>query len=96
MSESEKIMEKGQQKLLVLTIIVNGTPTEVKINQNTPLKTAVEKALEQTGNTGRPVEDWQIKLNDQILDTGKKIKEFNFPEGFELFLGLTAGIGGNI
>lgn len=96
MSESEKIMGKGQQNLLVLTIIVNGTPTEVKINQNAPLKTAVEKAMEQTGNTGRPVEDWQIKLNDQILDMGKKIKEFNFPEGVELFLGLTAGVGGDI
>ena len=86
----------GQQNLVMLTIIVNGTPTEVKANVNAPLKTAVNKALDQTGNTGRPIEDWQIKWNNEVLDMSKKIKEFNFPKGVELFLGLKAGAGGKI
>ena len=94
MSKKEKDEEKGQQNLTTLLIIVNGTPTEVKINQNAPLKAAAEKALEQTGNTGRPIEDWQIKWEGQVLDMDKKIKEFNFPDGVELFLSLNAGVGG--
>lgn len=87
--------KNGQQNLVTLTIIVNGSPTEVRINENAPLKTAVEKSLEQTGNTGRPVQDWQIKWNNQVLDMSKKIKEFEFPTGVELFLVLKAGVGGN-
>lgn len=86
--------DNGQQNLLDLTIIVNGTPTIVKVNQNAPLKTAAQKALEQTGNTGRPIEDWTMKWNDQILDMSKKIKDFDFPADVELFLSLKAGVGG--
>lgn len=94
MLKKEEKEDHGGQNLTNLLIIVNGTPTEVKINLNAPLKTAAEKALEQTGNMGRPIEDWQIKWNDQVLDMNKKVKEFDFPEGIELFLGLKAGAGG--
>jgi len=85
---------EGQHNLIDLKIIVNGSLTIVNVNVNAPLKTAVQKALEQTGNTGRPFKDWTIKWNDQILDMEKKIKDFNFPDGVELFLSLEAGAGG--
>ena len=86
--------QASPEKLVDLTIIVNGTPTVVHVNENAPLKTAVHKALEQTGNTGRPITDWQITWNDKVLDMDLKIKDFHFPKNVELFLSLKAGVGG--
>lgn len=87
--------EKNEGKLVTLLIIVNGSPVHVTVNENAPLKTAVVKALEESGNTGRPIEDWQLKFNDEVLDLSKKIKEFDFTQDSELFLSLLAGVGGN-
>ena len=87
--------QNSNDKFVTLKIVVNGTPTDVTINENAPLKAAAEKALEQTKNTGRPLEDWTMTLESgDKLDMSKKIKDFNFPEGIELFLDLGAGIGG--
>ncbi len=86
--------EKGPNKIS-LTFIVNGTETTVeKVNIHQPLHVAVQKALEQTGNTGRPLNDWQAIYNDQPLDVSKKVEEFSFPENTVIFLSLRAGQGG--
>lgn len=84
----------GGHNLITVKVIVNGTPIEVKTNVNAPLKSLVEKALEQTGNTGRPIEDWELKFNGQVLDLKKKVEDYNIPDGTELFLSLRAGQGG--
>lgn len=84
----------GGHNLITVKVIVNGTPTDVKTNVNAPLKSVVEKALEQTGNTGRPIEDWELKWNGQVLDPNKKVNDYNIPDGAELFLSLRAGQGG--
>ncbi|WP_317898930.1 DUF2604 domain-containing protein [Aurantibacillus circumpalustris] len=84
-----------QQNQISLTFIVNGTETVVeKVNVHQPLHVAVQKALDQTGNTGRPIGDWQVIYNDQNLDANKKVEEFNFPENAVIFLSLKAGQGG--
>ena len=86
----------SNDKFVSLTIIVNGTPTVITINENVPLKAAAEKALEQTKNTGRPLKDWEMKLESgQELDMSKKIRDFNFPDDIELYLSLDFGEGGN-
>lgn len=78
-----------------LTIVVNGQPTEVDANENTPLHTVIPKALEKSGNTGRPPEDWQLTdMNGNPLDLGRKIEEFGFAPGVTLLLSLKAGVGG--
>lgn len=78
-----------------ITVVVNGTPTEVDANKNAPLHTIIPKALEQTGNQGQPPENWELKdLHGVLLDLNKKIEEFNFPPDVKLFLSLKAGIGG--
>jgi hypothetical protein len=82
------------EKLITLVIVVNTTPTKVKINENAPLKAAAEKALEQTHNTGRPLSDYELKLGDQVLDMNKKVKDYGLKDGTELFLSLKAGTGG--
>lgn len=82
------------EKFVTLVIVVNTTPTKVKINENAPLKAAAEKALAQTHNTGRPLDDYEMKLGDKVLDMNKKVKDYNLKDGTELFLSLKAGTGG--
>lgn len=95
MKEKEKEEKEKQPNLISLTFIVNGTETIVeKVNVNQPLHVSVQKALEQTGNTGRSISEWQVIFNDQTLDSNKKVEDFNFPENAVIFLSLKAGQGG--
>lgn len=78
-----------------LAVIVNGQPTVVEANVNTPLETVIPRALEQTGNTGQPPENWELRdAQGTLLDTSKKIASFDFPPDVRLFLNLKAGVGG--
>lgn len=80
---------------LMLTIVVNGQPTVVEANPNGPLHTVIPKALEQTGNTGQPVENWELRdAAGNLLDGSRKIDTFHFAPGVHLFLNLKAGVGG--
>ena len=87
--------EVKNQNQISLTFIANGTETEVeKVNIHQPLKVSVEKALDQTGNTGREFSDWQVRWNDIKLDITKKVEDFNFPPDAKIFISLKEGIGG--
>ncbi len=78
-----------------LTVVVNGSPTEVPVNDQAPLRTVIPKALQQTGNTGQPPDNWELKLADgTVLLLDKKIGEYGFEESVVLFLSLKAGAGG--
>ncbi len=78
-----------------IRVVVNGQPTDVKANVEAPLETIVPKALQQTGNTGQPVENWELRdAKGELLDLKKKIEDFHFPPDVTLFLNLKAGIGG--
>ncbi len=75
-----------------LDVVVNGQPTVVEGNVNAPLRSIIEKALKQTGNTGQPPDNWEFRdAAGQLLDDTKKIGEF---VGVKLFLNLKAGVGG--
>lgn len=79
-----------------ITVVVNGEPTTIQANPNSPLHTLVEKALQATGNVGQPPENWEIRdAGGNILDVARKIESFDFPAGIKLFLSLKAGIGGH-
>lgn len=78
-----------------LNIVVNGQPTTVDANNNSPLRTVIPQALNQTGNVGQPPENWELR--DQagtLLDIEAKVASFGFAEGTRLYLNLKAGIGG--
>jgi len=80
---------------VILTIVVNGTTTTVEQNENAPLRSVIEKALTQTGNTGQPPDNWEFRdAAGNILDLGRKIGDFDFAPGVKLFLNLRAGIQG--
>jgi hypothetical protein len=87
--------EHGGGNKIDITVIVNGTPTHVEANLNAPLKTVIPKALEQTGNTGQPVENWELRDARGVeLPLENKIRDLNFEPGVQLFLNLKAGVGG--
>lgn len=78
-----------------LVVIVNGQRTTIEAEPHTPLNTIIPKALEQTGNTGQPPANWELRdAAGAPLDLSQKIEDFHFTEGVTLFLNLKAGIGG--
>lgn len=78
-----------------LIVVVNGQPTDVVANQEAPLLVVVEKALAQTGNTGQPPENWELRNAAGVeLDIHKKVEDYHFDPHTQLFLNLKAGVGG--
>lgn len=80
---------------ITLIFIVNGVDVRVEENVNEPLKVARNHALEDSNNTGRPFDEWEIH-NDagQALDPNKKIEQSSLTDGTRLFLNLKVGAGG--
>lgn len=86
--------DRGNDKKITLIFIVNGEPVKIKTNVNAPLKSAVEKVLSESENTGRPLSDWQVKYNGVVLDMNAKIEDLKLPDMAELMLSLKTGEGG--
>lgn len=77
-------------------IIVNGQPADVTAKSKHALHSVIPPALDQTGNSGQPPENWELRdVTGTLLDTTKAISAFGFGEGARLYLNLKAGIGGS-
>jgi len=77
-------------------IVVNGTPVEIEQNENSPLKTLIDKALKETGNVGQSPENWELRDEQGVLlEPDRKIASYGFADRVTLFLSLKAGVGGN-
>ena len=82
-------------KVIEFEIIVNGQPVSVKIDLYAEVREAVEQALEESGNSGQPIENWELRdASGHPIDTGLKIADSNIKPGAKLFLNLKAGVGG--
>lgn len=93
--KKEKEKGKDDDKKITLTVIVSGTPTTVVANPKQKLQVVAEKALEQTGNTSRPLSDWTIKTRDGIvLDMKNTVESYGLKDGSQLVMSLEAGVGG--
>lgn len=80
---------------VLITVVLNGQPTVVRENPEAPLRTIIPKALEQTGNTGQPPDNWELRdAAGTLLDLQQKFESFHFPPNVQLFLNLKAGVGG--
>ena len=87
-------MSNGPNKIS-LTVVVNGQPVNVDANVNAPLRTVIEHALQQSGNSGQPLDNWELRDGTgNILDGNRKVGEFNLSSGATIFLNLKAGVGG--
>lgn len=78
-----------------LTVVVNGKPVEVDVNDHAPLRTVIPKALEKSENIGQPPENWELRdAAGTELNLDRKIGDYGFTDETRLFLNLKAGIGG--
>lgn len=93
MAQSDESKSKPNE--LKLKVVVNGQPVELSGNLNAPLRTVINKALEVSGNSGQPVENWELRdAGGQVLDPARKLEDFQFATDVTLFLNLKAGVGG--
>ena len=80
---------------ITLIFIVNGVDVPVEANIHEPLKVARNKALQDSNNSGRPVDEWEVHNDEgQSLDTDKKVQDLGLVDGARLFLNLKVGAGG--
>ena len=78
-----------------ITVVVNGKPAEVFAVEDQPIGAIISDALEQTGNTGQPPENWELRdAEGNLLDPNKNFGDYPFSEKDRLFLNLKAGVGG--
>lgn len=78
-----------------LIFIINGQDFPTRADAQLPLRIAVERALTDTGNTGRPLDEWEVRnANGVLLDTNKSPQELGLHGGARLFLSLRVGAGG--
>jgi hypothetical protein len=75
-----------------LEVVVNGQPTVVEANPNSPLRSVKEKALQATGNIGQSPDQWEFRdAPGAVLDENRKIGDLGT---HRVFLNLQAGVGG--
>lgn len=78
-----------------INVMVNGQNTSVTANVKYALHSVIPPALDATGNSGQPPENWELRnAAGTLLDTTVRISAFPFGEGVTLYLNLRAGIGG--
>jgi len=77
-------------------VIVNGKATFVEFVPHELGRVLVEKALQQTQNSARPPEDWELRNEKgEKLQQGLRISEYHLKPHDKLFLNLKAGGGGS-
>ena len=83
-------------KYVDLKFIVNGQPIPVMAHLGWEFREAAVKALEESGNSGQPIENWELRDGSgTVIDMGIKIAQSGIKEGATLFLNLKAGVGGS-
>jgi hypothetical protein len=82
-------------RIITLIFIINGENISVKTNVEAHLAEAVERALSESRNTGRPPSEWEVRdASGVFLEISRKIKELGLKDGTRLFLSLRVGAGG--
>ena len=84
----------NEQKLSII-VVVNGQPVTVEGNVNAPLIPLIQHALNESGNSGQPAENWELRdAAGNVLDPARKLGDTGIAGGATLFLNLKAGVGG--
>jgi len=91
--EDEKHREGGKIRLV---FVINGEDVPVETSVHAPLLVAVEHALKESDNTGRPATEWEVRdSRGVLLEMSRKVGDFGFKPGDRLFLSLRVGAGGD-
>ncbi len=88
--------DKPKEQKVDLIFIINGQDFSIETNVNAPLTSPVQRALAESGNTGRPANEWELRdSNGALIEQHGTPKELNLKTGTRLFLSLRVGAGGN-
>jgi hypothetical protein len=78
-----------------IVFIINGEDVPIACADWLSLGTIREWATEDSHNTGRPAEEWELRDERGVrLDPKRSVKSYNFRDRERLFLTLAVGIGG--
>ncbi|WP_263379543.1 DUF2604 domain-containing protein [Granulicella paludicola] len=94
--ELEREREHHRKHEFFLVFIINGEDFRVACSPKELLRVAVEKALHESGNTGRrDVAEWEVRNEDGVLlEMGREIEKLELQDNARLFLSLKVGAGG--
>jgi Protein of Unknown function (DUF2604) len=86
----------SNEQKITLIFIINGENFSVEANVNAPLRAAVEHALAESGNTGRPANEWEVRDSSGVLlEISRSPKDLGLKNSARLFLSLRVGAGGS-
>lgn len=78
-----------------VTFIINGEDVPVDYCPWTRLATLRDLALDDSYNTGRPHDHWEIRdARGVYMDAAVPMDKYDLPDGQRLFLCLRVGAGG--
>jgi Protein of Unknown function (DUF2604) len=78
-----------------LIFIINGQDFALETNIKAPLIASVQRVLADSGNTGRPPDEWELRdAAGVLLETHRTPEELGLNDGARLFLSLRVGAGG--
>jgi hypothetical protein len=80
---------------VTLKAVVNGMLTNVQAGPDELLRAIVQLALDETGNQGRPVDEWTV--TDDIgrpLDPARRVAELSLEDFDTVFIQVQVGAGG--
>jgi hypothetical protein len=79
-----------------LVFVLNGEDIDLRVNPEASLSHAVEKALIDSGNSGRKnPSEWELRdAAGKLLDMQRSAKDLGLVSGTRLYLSLRVGAGG--
>lgn len=78
-----------------LVFIINGQDFPIEVAAHAALMSAVQRALAESGNTGRPPDEWEVRdASGVLLEKTRSPADLGLRDGTRLFLSLRVGAGG--
>jgi Protein of Unknown function (DUF2604) len=91
----EDDLKRRKDKGYALVFIINGQDFPLHADPRSPLAIAVQRVLSESGNTGRPPEEWEVRdAGGVLLETNRTPDELKLRNGARLFVSLKVGAGG--
>ena len=79
---------------MTITIVVSGIAGSFGATPNQRVSDVMRAALDRTGNTGQPVNAWELRTMDgHLLEATIRIRDTGILDGSTLFLSPHAGMG---
>ena len=67
-----------EKNKISLIFIVNGVDVVIDANVHEPLKVARDKALKDSNNTGRNMDEWEVQLTRKVRRSTRQRKSKNW------------------